>query len=262
MEEQTVLPLHSTTNSNTKAIVVEQETSSQKRLSFSIDSILDKQIQIQQQQQQPLFNCSNFKIKRHHHSTPIGTRKKPRLLMSCPSHLANHHRSSNENGNNNDSGIHLLLIDGNNNNKRKHSGSLSSDEHSSSPIGHKHVRLINTDDDGGSSDCSGITTSDVDEDDIGSGSEDNETNHSHSNHHQKYSHSNGGMNSYHHHGSGNHELHEIMHRKKKTRTVFSRTQIFQLETTFDRKRYLSSADRANLAQGLRLTEQQVKVNRY
>jgi hypothetical protein len=50
-----------------------------------------------------------------------------------------------------------------------------------------------------------------------------------------------------------------MHRKKKTRTVFSRTQIFQLETTFDRKRYLSSADRANLAQGLRLTEQQVKV---
>jgi hypothetical protein len=51
-----------------------------------------------------------------------------------------------------------------------------------------------------------------------------------------------------------------MHRKKKTRTVFSRTQIFQLETTFDRKRYLSSADRANLAQGLRLTEQQVKVN--
>jgi len=53
-----------------------------------------------------------------------------------------------------------------------------------------------------------------------------------------------------------------MHRKKKTRTVFSRTQIFQLETTFDRKRYLSSADRANLAQGLRLTEQQVKVNRH
>ena len=53
--------------------------------------------------------------------------------------------------------------------------------------------------------------------------------------------------------------HQLTHRKKKTRTVFSRTQIFQLETTFDRKRYLSSADRANLAQGLRLTEQQVKV---
>lgn len=70
MEEQTILPLHSTTNSNSKTIVVEQETSSQKKLSFSIDSILDKQQQ--QQQQQPLFNCSNFKIKRHHHSTPIG----------------------------------------------------------------------------------------------------------------------------------------------------------------------------------------------
>jgi hypothetical protein len=66
MEEQTLLPFHSTTNSNTKTIVVEQETRSQKKLSFSIDSILDKQ------QQQPLFNCSNFKIKRHHHSTPIG----------------------------------------------------------------------------------------------------------------------------------------------------------------------------------------------
>ncbi len=68
MEEQTILPFHSTTNSNTKTIVAEQETSSQKKLSFSIDSILDKQLQ----QQQPLFNCSNFKIKRHHHSTPIG----------------------------------------------------------------------------------------------------------------------------------------------------------------------------------------------
>ena len=98
----------------------------------------------------------------------------------------------------------------------------------------------------------------MDDDDIGSGSEDNDTNHQHN----KYSHSNGGMNQYHHHhGNGNHDLHEIMHRKKKTRTVFSRTQIFQLETTFDRKRYLSSADRANLAQGLRLTEQQVKVKK-
>jgi len=79
MEEQTVLPFHSTTNSNTKTIVVEQETRSQKKLSFSIDSILDKQ-----QQQQPLFNCSNFKIKRHHHSTPIGKingRKKRKFLF-------------------------------------------------------------------------------------------------------------------------------------------------------------------------------------
>ena len=73
MEEQTILPFHSTTNSNTKAIVVEHEPINQKKLSFSIDSILDKQ---QQQQAQPLFNCSNFKIKRHHHSTPIGKMKR------------------------------------------------------------------------------------------------------------------------------------------------------------------------------------------
>jgi hypothetical protein len=70
MEEQTILPFHSMTNSNTKTTVVEQEATSQKKLSFSIDSILDKQ-----QQQQPLFNCSNFKIKRHHHSTPNGKMK-------------------------------------------------------------------------------------------------------------------------------------------------------------------------------------------
>ncbi|KRX42576.1 Homeobox protein HMX1, partial [Trichinella murrelli] len=48
-------------------------------------------------------------------------------------------------------------------------------------------------------------------------------------------------------------------RKKKTRTVFSRNQVFQLETTFDAKRYLSSAERANLANSLRLTETQVKI---
>ncbi|XP_056089747.1 homeobox protein HMX3 [Rhinichthys klamathensis goyatoka] len=48
-------------------------------------------------------------------------------------------------------------------------------------------------------------------------------------------------------------------RKKKTRTVFSRAQVFQLESTFDRKRYLSSGERAGLAAGLRLTETQVKI---
>jgi hypothetical protein len=84
MEEQSALPLHSTTNSNTKTIVAEQEPINQKKLSFSIDSILDKQ---QQQQQQPLFNCSNFKIKRHHHhhSTPIGKmkRRKKRIKSIC-----------------------------------------------------------------------------------------------------------------------------------------------------------------------------------
>ena len=48
-------------------------------------------------------------------------------------------------------------------------------------------------------------------------------------------------------------------RKKKTRTVFSRSQVFELESTFDRKRYLSSSERAGLATSLHLTETQVKM---
>ncbi|XP_017214099.1 homeobox protein HMX3-B [Danio rerio] len=48
-------------------------------------------------------------------------------------------------------------------------------------------------------------------------------------------------------------------RKKKTRTVFSRAQVFQLESTFDLKRYLSSSERAGLAASLHLTETQVKI---
>ncbi|NXC88408.1 HMX1 protein, partial [Cercotrichas coryphoeus] len=46
---------------------------------------------------------------------------------------------------------------------------------------------------------------------------------------------------------------------KKTRTVFSRSQVFQLESTFDVKRYLSSSERAGLAASLHLTETQVKI---
>uniref|UniRef100_A0A3B4E8I5 H6 family homeobox 2 n=1 Tax=Pygocentrus nattereri TaxID=42514 RepID=A0A3B4E8I5_PYGNA len=47
--------------------------------------------------------------------------------------------------------------------------------------------------------------------------------------------------------------------KKKTRTVFSRSQVFQLESAFDTKRYLSSSERACLASSLHLTETQVKT---
>ncbi|XP_053716560.1 homeobox protein HMX2-like [Synchiropus splendidus] len=47
--------------------------------------------------------------------------------------------------------------------------------------------------------------------------------------------------------------------KKKTRTIFSKRQIFQLEATFDVKRYLSSSERACLANSLQLTETQVKI---
>ena len=48
-------------------------------------------------------------------------------------------------------------------------------------------------------------------------------------------------------------------RKKKTRTVFSRNQIFQLEAVFDSKRYLSSSERSHLAKTLVMTETQVKI---
>ena len=47
--------------------------------------------------------------------------------------------------------------------------------------------------------------------------------------------------------------------KKKTRTVFSRQQVFYLEAAFDAKRYLSSAERSEIATSLSLTETQVKV---
>jgi len=41
--------------------------------------------------------------------------------------------------------------------------------------------------------------------------------------------------------------------------VFSRSQVYQLESTFDMKRYLSSSERACLASSLQLTETQVKT---
>nr|XP_023665230.1 homeobox protein HMX1-like isoform X2 [Paramormyrops kingsleyae] len=58
---------------------------------------------------------------------------------------------------------------------------------------------------------------------------------------------------------GHHAPDQKSARKKKTRTVFSRSQVLQLESTFDVKRYLSSSERAGLAASLRLTETQVKI---
>ena len=48
-------------------------------------------------------------------------------------------------------------------------------------------------------------------------------------------------------------------KKKKTRTVFSRNQIYQLENAFEMKRYLSSAERSGLAAQLKLSETQIKI---
>lgn len=48
-------------------------------------------------------------------------------------------------------------------------------------------------------------------------------------------------------------------KKKKTRTVFSRSQIYQLENAFEMKRYLSSAERSGLAAQLQLSETQIKI---
>ena len=48
-------------------------------------------------------------------------------------------------------------------------------------------------------------------------------------------------------------------RKKKSRTVFSRWQVRELETTFAGCQYLSSAERCRLAGALRLSDTQVKI---
>ena len=45
--------------------------------------------------------------------------------------------------------------------------------------------------------------------------------------------------------------------KKKMRTTFTGKQIFELERSFEAKKYLSSAERAELALSLAVTQQQV-----
>ncbi|KAL3865017.1 hypothetical protein ACJMK2_006650 [Sinanodonta woodiana] len=52
---------------------------------------------------------------------------------------------------------------------------------------------------------------------------------------------------------------DMKSKKKKTRTVFSRSQVYQLENAFDMKRYLSSAERSGLAARLNLSETQIKI---
>ena len=46
-------------------------------------------------------------------------------------------------------------------------------------------------------------------------------------------------------------------KKKKVRTTFTGRQIFELEKTFETKKYLSSSERTELAKMLNVTEQQV-----
>ncbi|KAA0192798.1 hypothetical protein HAZT_HAZT010861 [Hyalella azteca] len=48
-------------------------------------------------------------------------------------------------------------------------------------------------------------------------------------------------------------------RKKRCRAAFSHAQVFELERRFAHQRYLSGPERADLAQALKLTEQQVSA---
>jgi len=49
-------------------------------------------------------------------------------------------------------------------------------------------------------------------------------------------------------------------RKKRCRAAFSHAQVFELERRFAHQRYLSGPERADLAQALKLTEQQVSLD--
>ena len=56
--------------------------------------------------------------------------------------------------------------------------------------------------------------------------------------------------------SGNNDGNEDL--KKKMRTTFTGKQIFELEKSFESKKYLSSAERAEIATSLDVTQQQVR----
>ena len=49
--------------------------------------------------------------------------------------------------------------------------------------------------------------------------------------------------------------------KKKVRTTFTGKQIFELEKSFESKKYLSSAERAEMASSLQVTQQQVSIRK-
>ncbi|KAG9508394.1 Homeobox protein HMX2, partial [Fragariocoptes setiger] len=63
----------------------------------------------------------------------------------------------------------------------------------------------------------------------------------------------------HQHQSHQHQQQQHLSRKKKTRTVFTRSQVTTLENTFNHKKYLTSNERSCLAISLSLTETQVKI---
>lgn len=63
-------------------------------------------------------------------------------------------------------------------------------------------------------------------------------------------------------GSGstsNEEEDDIYQKRKKARTAFSREQVADLEKKFQEKKYLSSAERGELAEKLKLSDMQVKT---
>ena len=56
-------------------------------------------------------------------------------------------------------------------------------------------------------------------------------------------------------GDGNADGNDL---QKKMRTTFTGKQIFELEKSFERKKYLSTSERAELAASLEVTQQQVR----
>lgn len=59
--------------------------------------------------------------------------------------------------------------------------------------------------------------------------------------------------------TSNGEEEEGFNRKKKARTAFSREQVMELEKKFQEKKYLSSSERGELAEKLKLSDMQVKT---